>query len=163
MTARQIGRKTGIDTDTCSYILGKFASRGIAVCLNPNVSSSRLYWLTDFGKECRKRLCPDLPEPTLDISDVDWELYGWLCYNHRAAVVRVLTEPLQPSGIKRKLRQVGSDVKISANNIRDIVRLFLERGIVRKVFVRKKAHPRYELTETGTKLQKLLRQAETSL
>ncbi len=162
LTARQISRKTGIRVDTCSYILGKFAGKGIASCLNPKAKNSRLYWLTEVGQGCQKRLHRELslPEKTYDLPSVDWELYGWVCYKHRTAIVRVLIEPMQPAEMKRRLRQFGSNVRISANNIRDIVRLFLQKGIVQKVFVRKKAHPRYELTELGCKLQGLLSQAE---
>ena len=104
-----------------------------------------------------------LPEKAYDIPSVNWELYGWVCYNHRAAIVRTLTEPMQPSDMKRKLRNSKPHIKISANNIRDVIKLFLQKGIVRKTFVRKKAHPRYELTELGTKFQGLLSRAEVPL
>ena len=163
LTAKQISRKTGISKDTCSYLLSKFAAKDIIVCLNPCVRNSRLYWVTDFGEKCQRHLCPDLPESTWDLPSVNWELYGWVCYNHRAAVIRVLTKPMQPSEMKRKLRQIGSDVKISANNIRDIIRLFHKNGIVRQVSIRKKAHPRYKLTEQGIQIQKLLNQARIQL
>lgn len=163
LTAKQISRRTRIDVGTCSYLLGKFAAKGITICLNPIAKSSRLYWVTDLGRDCQKRLFPDLPYIAPDFKSVNWELYGWVCFSHRAVVLRILTEPMQPSEMKRKLRQIGSDVKISANNIRDIVRLFLQKGIVQKVWVRKKAYPKYELTELGTKLQELLRQAEMPL
>lgn len=71
-----------------------------------------------------------------------------------------MSVPLQPSDIKKVLRIHNPTVKISANNIRDIMRLFLAKGIVRKVFSRKKAHPQYELTQLGAKLRKLLFQAQ---
>ena len=51
-------------------------------------------------------------------------------------------------------------MKISANNIRDVVKLLLEKGIVQKVQVRKKAHPRYELTDSGNQFRELLMQSE---
>ncbi len=165
LTAKQISRRTRITVDTCSYLLAKFAAKGIAACLNPNARNSRLYWVTDIGQKYQKRLHLELslPEKQYDVPSVNWELYGWVCFNHRAAIIRILAEPMQPAEIKRKLRQIGSDIKISANNIRDIVRLFLQKGIVQKVFVRKKAHPRYELTELGTKLKELLSRAEMPL
>lgn len=68
---------------------------------------------------------------------------------------------MQPSEIRRKIRNRFPYAKISANNVRDIIRLFEKQGIVRKVFFKKKAHPRYEHTETGLIFQKLLNQAET--
>ena len=163
LTAKQISRKTGIGKDSCSYLLSKFAAKGVTVCLNPNARSSRLYWITDLGGKCQRRLRPGLSELTRDLPSVNWELYGWVCYNHRAAVIRILSEPMQPSEMKRKLRQTGSEVRISANNIRDIIRLFHKKGIVRQVAVRKKAHPRYELTAQGIQIQKLLNRAHSPL
>ena len=126
-----------------------------------------MHGLTELGRKCREKLCCELglsdkPE-AFEVSSVDWELYGWLCFSHRLAIMRILSEPMQPSAMKRKLRNVNSSVKISANNIRDVIRLFLQKGIVRKSFVRKKAHPRYELTDLGRKLQGLLIQAEAPL
>ncbi len=158
LTAKQISRTARISVDSCSYLLGKFAAKGIAICLNPNARSSRLYWLTDLGQKCRKRLHRELslPEEQYDFPSVNWVLYGWVCFSHRAAIIRILTEPMQPSAMKRRLRNVNSTVKISANNVRDVIRLFLQEGIVQKVFVRKKAHPLYELTDLGKQFQQLL-------
>jgi len=162
LTAKQIARTTGIPMDTCSYTIAKLTAKGLVTCLNQEARNSRLYWITELGRDCRKQLHQDknLPYKEYDLPSVDWSLYGWLCYSHRAAVIRFLTEPKQPSEIKRTLRIYKPDVKISANNIRDVVKLLLEKGIVQKVFVRKKAHPRYELTELGHKLRQLLIQSE---
>ncbi len=167
LTAKQLSRKTSIGLDTCSHIVGRLTEQGLTACLNPAARSSRVYGLTDMGRKYREKLCRELGRPEkpelCELSGVDWELYGWLCFSHRSAIVRVLTEPLQPSEIKRKLRNVNSSVKISANNIRDVIRLFLQKGIVRKILARKKAHPRYELTEDGLAFQKLLFLAEARL
>jgi len=163
LTAKQICKKTGIPVDTCSYVLGRFAVKGLVVCLNPKARNSRLYYVTDLGSDCQSHLHQGVPETWHDFPSVDWEVYGWACYNHRATVIRVLMQSMQPSEIKRVLRVHKLGVKISANNIRDVVKLFLEKGIVQKVFVRKKAHPQYELTKLGTKLQRLLSQAEMPL
>ena len=165
LTAKQISRETRIGVDTCSYLLAKFAVKGIVACLNPNARNSRLYWVTELGQKCRERLHRQLslPEKQYDVPSVNWELYGWVCYNHRSPIIRILTEPMQPSEMKRRLRQIGSNVRISANNIRDIIRLFHEKGIVRKMSVRKRAHPRYELTDQGIQIQKLLNQAHMPL
>ncbi len=164
LTAKQLSRKTRIDIDSCSHVLGRLAQHGLTTCLNPAARSSRLYGLTDLGRKCRERLSrefglPDKPQ-ACELTGIDWQLYGWLCFSHRSAIIRALTEPMQPSAMKRRLRQMGSAVKISANNIRDVVRLFLQKGIVQKVHIRKKAHPRYELTGLGQKLRDLLIRAE---
>ena len=91
---------------------------------------------------------------------VDWALYGWTCYTHRAAVIQALTAPLQPAAIRRRIIQENPHMKISANNVTDILRLFLRKRIIRPIQLRRKVHLRYELTELGNKLQKLLSQID---
>ena len=163
LTAKQIGRRTGIPTDTCSYVMTKFAAKGLVICLNPKARNSRLYWITGVGRQCRRQLHQDLnlPEKAYDVLGVNWDLYGWVCYSHRAAIIRSMTSPMQPSEVKRVLRIHRSNMRISANNIRDVMKLLLEKGLVQKVFVRKKAHPRYELTDSGNQCRQLLMQAES--
>lgn len=163
MTAKQLNRQTAIPKKICSYVLGKFAAVQLCVCLNPEAGNSRLYWVTDMGREIQVQLQKELNLPTRDIGlpSFNWTLYGWVCYSHRSVVLRALTEPMQPSEIRRKIRHRFPSAKISANNVRDIIRLFEKQGIVRKVFVKKKAHPRYEITETGFQFQKLLNCAES--
>lgn len=160
LTAKQISKKTRINLDTCSYILGRFVSKELSVCLNPEARSSRLYWLTDLGRTCQELNLPEKAGKAYDFPSVNWELYGWVCFNHRAAVIRTMTGPMQPSEVKRILRVHRPKMKISANNIRDIVKLFLSRGIVRPVKIKKKAHLRYELTDVGNQFRQLLMQAE---
>ena len=139
----------------------KFSTQGLLTCLNPEARSNRLYWLTELGAKCKKQLHQDLeiPYKEFDLPDVDWQLYGWVCFNHRSAVIRTLSTPMQPSEIKRFLRIHHPGTKISANNIRDIIRLLFARKIVRQVKVKGKAHARYELTDLGNQLRQLLLQA----
>lgn len=160
LTAKQVSRKMGIPPTCCSKVLSNLAAKGVVVCLNPKARNSRLYWLTTLGRECQKRLRPGLPEGEYKLPDVDWELYGWVCYKHREAVIKTMTRPMQPAEIKRIMRVQRANIKISANNIWDIMRLFLTEGIVQKVYVRKKAYSRYELTAKGEQLRKLLMTAE---
>jgi len=161
LTAKQINQKTGIPAEICSYIVNKYVGLGVMICMNPEAQNSRVYGLTEFGIQCRKHCIPDSPEYCS--ANIDWSIYGWICYNQRLVILRMLTEPMQPSELRRKIRKKLPQAKISANNTRDIVRLFLEKGIVKKQFVRKKAHPRYQLTDLGTKLQSLLITAESRL
>ena len=113
-------------------------------CLNQEARSSRLYWLTALGAACQKRLRKDLHLPPLEhcFPEVDWQLYGWVCFSHRKAIIKALTEPLQPSAIKRRAFKQDTRLRMSANNVRDIMRLFLERGIVCLVKVQGKAQRR---------------------
>lgn len=164
LTGKQIGRRTGIPMDTCSYVVAKLVTKGVLTCLNPEARNSRLYWLTGLGRQSQRKLHQDLGlmYEEFDLPGVDWALYGWICFSHRSIVMKTLTTPMQPSEIKRAIRKRKSGMKISANNIRDVVKLLLEKGIIQKVYVRKKAHPQYELTDSGIQFRELLMQSETT-
>ena len=158
LTTKQISTKLRIDSPICSRTLNDFTTKGLTECLNPTARNSRLYYLTGLGRQCQRLLRKELnlPEENIQLPDADWDLYGWMCFSHRSAIVQSITEPMQPSNMKRQIRRRSPDAKISANNIRDIVRLFEKKGVVKKIYVKKKAHPRYELTNTGKQLQELL-------
>ena len=162
LTGKQIGRRTDIPIDTCSYVVAKLVTRGLLTCLNPQARNSRLYWLTDRGIQCQKKLHQDLAltYEEYDLPSIDWALYGWICFSHRSIVMKTLIAPMQPSEIKRTIRKRKPGTKISANNIRDVTKLLLEKQIVQKVYVRKKAHPRYELSDSGNQFRELLMQSE---
>lgn len=125
-------------------VLYRLRRQGRVECLNPEARRSRVYARTGTRRE-----------------GVDWELYGWVSYSHRRAVLLALDEPRQPAGIKRRARFLQPGIRMSANNVRDVIRLFHARGIVRPVHVRKRAHPRYELTRLGEQLQRLVLEGET--
>ena len=165
VTAKQLSQRTGIPVDTSSYLLAKLKIKGLLTCLNPGAIKSRLYGLTEFGIRCRKQLHQvlGLPHKEYNKPDINWHLYGWVNFNHRSAIIKILTTPMQPAEIKKVLRIRRPNIKISANNVRDIIKLFLARDIVRPVKIRKRAHPRYELTDLGTKLRQLLLQADAVL
>jgi len=73
------------------------------------------YWLTNKCKQYKKKILRayGLPVYAYDFPVVDWNLYGWVCYSHRAAVIKILTEPLQPASIRRKIKQEVPGMKIS--------------------------------------------------
>lgn len=158
LTAKQVAGKIGIPEDTSSYLMAKFAKNSLTTCLNPVAVNSRLYWLTELGKKYQMELCSqlNLSCSEYELPKIDWQLYGWMCFNHRSAVIKTLTEPMQPSKIKQILRIQRPNIKISANNIRDVVRLLLAKKIVQPVKIKKKAHPRYELTDLGKTFRQLL-------
>ena len=163
MTAKQLARKTAMSLDCCSYTLWELSVYEMVYCLNQQAIRSRLYWLTNLGKACQRKLreAQALLPFDYDLPCIDWDLYGWVCFSHRAAVIRAIDRPMQPAAIKRKAKSQNPNLKMSANNVRDVIKLFLQRGVVRPVKIKRKAHPRYELTEIGRQLQQLLSQAET--
>jgi hypothetical protein len=148
--------------DSVRSLLAEAAHRKLVYCCNPYARRSRLYWLTAPGLRCIREIRSKhhLPQLLLDFPRVDWALYGWLCFTQRSAVVKILKQPLQPSVMKSRLRYDYPEVRVSANNIRDILRLLVGRGIAHKLWLRKQHHPSYELTRLGSRMQVLLLRAE---
>jgi len=87
---------------------------------------------------------------------ISWDLYGSVCYRHRSAVVEATRGPMQAALIKRTAFSRDSSLRMSANNVRDVMMYLVETGVVKKIHVRKKRHPRFELTDLGLEFQKLL-------
>lgn len=144
LTGRQLAQKLDVDIDTTSRLLRRLRKRDLVECLNPEMRRGRVYARAD-----------------VDPRRVDWSLYGWLSFSHRRAVLKALDRPRQPADVKRRARYLDPDIKMSANNARDVVYEFLEKGIVKPVRVRGKVHKRYELTEVGHELRELMLEGES--
>ena len=56
MTVKQISWQAGLPMMTCSYVLWELEVGECVMCLNDDASSSRLFWLTDLGKTCQKKV-----------------------------------------------------------------------------------------------------------
>ncbi len=163
MTATQLARQTGMGRDDCSYVLSELTRYGSVCCLNPQARRSRLYWLTQLGKDCQRGFQREQGHPLFQYAFpiVDWDLYGWVCFSHRAAVLLALHEAMQPARIKRVARSQNPELRMSANNVRDVIKLLLERGIVELVpGRRKRSHPLCRLTLLGSDFRELLRRVE---
>jgi len=46
--------------------------------------------------------------------------------------------------------------------VRDVIKLFLRRGVVQRVSIPREHHPRYELTKVGREFRRLLLAAEAA-
>ena len=164
MTTKQLSQRIKSDLDNCGAVLWELQVHGLVVCLSPKARRSRVFGLTPQGEECRARVarhqkvegntspyfCPAM----------DWEIYAWVCYSHRSVIIKAMDRSLQPSAIKRRARMLYPDIRMSANNVRDNIRLMKEKGIVAQVWERKRAHPRYSLTSLGNMLRELLLRAD---
>ena len=64
------------------------------------------------------------------------------------------------SEIKRRAHLQNPALRMGVDNTRTVLRLLTDRGIVRRVRIRKQSHPRYELTQLGRNIQELLFGAE---
>ena len=158
LTATHVARRTGITRDACLHHLWSLTLRRILRCLNQDTNFSRLYSLTKLGKACQRRIrgLQDREPINYHEPDIPWDLYSSVCYRHRAAVVETVREPMQAATIKRKARLRDSTLRMSANNVRDVMKYLLEAQVVRRATMRKKKHPHYELTELGREFQRLL-------
>ena len=74
-----------------------------------------------------------------------------------------MIEPMAPSDIKRKAFQRNAELRMSANNVRDVLKLFLKRRIVHRYSIKKHIRPYYELTGLGKQLQQLLLRSEVKV
>jgi DNA-binding transcriptional ArsR family regulator len=145
-TIRQLSRTLDMSLDASMRLLARLRRRGVVHCLNPQARRSRVY----------VRAGAQLPR------DVDWVLYGWVSYSQRRAVLEALDVPRYPAAIKRRARYLHPGIRLSANNVRDIIRLFRERGIVTPLDVSGRAHPSYALTPHGAVLQRLILESEAA-
>lgn len=142
-TIRQLSRTLGMSLDATMRLLARLRARGLVRCLNPHARRSRVY----------VRIDACLPE------GVEWALYGWVLYSQRRAVLEALDAPRYPSAIKRRARYLHPGIRLSANNVRDIIRLFKARGLVTPIDAGR-AHPSYALTPQGEVLQRLMLEGE---
>ena len=158
LTATQIARRTGISLDRALHLLWALTLHGVLCSLNQNTRHNRVHWLTELGKACQRRLRETLALRPLAhfLPDVPWDLYSSLCYSHRCAVVKAMNGPMQAAAVKRKAVFQNTLLRMSANNVRDVMRYLLNNGIVRRVVLRRRRHPRYELTDMGKVFQNLL-------
>ena len=148
MTASQVAVRMSLGRGACSKAIQRLVRHGLLACLNPTARRSRLYWRTRKGTR----------DPSMD-----WDLYAWTCYSHRRAVIKALDVARCPADIKRRARYQDSNLKMSANNVRDVIRLRLQKGLVDRIQARRRSHPRYELTNLGRAIQTLLLAADSPI
>ncbi len=157
MTAQQLHPRTHLSRRDCSDVLQGLQSKGLVTCLNPASRRSRLYGLTREGQRWRKHFWPELPDYGQP-KDIDWQVHGELCFRHREAVVRVIDDFMQPATMKRRARYADPSIRMSANNVRDLVPELCRLGVLEPVFTRK-AHRHYRLTPLGKACRVLLQRA----
>ena len=161
LTARQLSCRMGLSIDSCSYLFWELSVYGLVWCLNPEAGSNRLHWLTAPGKVCQTKLRKALQLPALEhhFPKVDWYLYGQVCFRHRSAAIKALAFPMRPVAIKRKAKEQNPKLRMSANNVRDVIRILLDFALVKPVWKAKQPHPSYELIEQGPVFRELLLKA----
>ncbi|MCH8823072.1 MAG: hypothetical protein IH984_06140 [Planctomycetes bacterium] len=162
MTVSQLANQTKLQREACTFLLWQLSVYCLVKCLNKEARACRLYWLTDSGKDCQRRLLREecLPAIEYNFPRVDWKLYGWVCYRHRSTVLKTMVMPMQPAEIKRRALAQNPLLRMNVNNVLDVLRDFLSNGLVRVLSFSKQKRRIYELTEVGKAFQELLNRAE---
>ena len=163
LTATHVARRSGIGRDSCLHHVWSLTLRKLLRCLNRETNFNRLYAPTNLGRACQRRLCRLRGREPISFHepDISWNLYSSVCYSHRSAVIQSMREPMQAAVIKRKALFQNPQLRMSANNVRDVLWWLLKGDIVRKIQIERRSHPRYELTELGKEFQELLFGART--
>jgi hypothetical protein len=140
LTATQIARRVGISLDRVLHLLWALTLYRVLYCLNKDTRHNRLYWLTELGRACQRRLRETLGLQPLThrFPDIPWDLYSSVCYSHRTAVIMAIRTPTQAATIKRIARLKNPDLRMSANNARDVLWRYLKQGIVTSVRPKKR-------------------------
>lgn len=158
VTARQLSQMANYSVMQCVQVVATLRNAALVYCVNPDARRSRLYFLTKKGvREQRKlRQAAKLSVLTHDLPDIDWGLYGWVCFSHRSLVITTLTKPMPPFRIKRVAYGNNPRVRFSSDNCRVVIYDFLAHGIVRRVKAKGRRYVCYELTKLGLHMQRLL-------
>ena len=158
LTATHIARRTDINVDSCLHLLWGLTLHGVIHSLNNGTRYNRLHWLTELGKACQRKLRETLALQPLAhrLPNIPWDLFSSVCYSHRSAVIKAIDGPMQAAAIKRKALFQNSQLRMSANNARDVLAYLLAKNIVGRIMIKRRSHPRYELTELGKTFKELL-------
>lgn len=164
LTAMQLCRRLGVTADSCGFLLWELSSRGVLRCLTQRAAQNRLHWLTRHGIACQRVLREQLGLGVLETRcpRVDWDLYAGMCFRHRSAVIRGMNGPMRPPEIRKRAVARIPGLRMSRNNCRDVLRLLLEKDVVRETKAGGIEHPHYSLTDLGRTFRELLQGAEHS-
>ena len=162
LTSLQLSKRVDLGHDRCMDTIGRLSERRVVECLNEPANRHRLFWLTSVGRtiQAKARKSRDQDPLPHDFPVVPWGVYGQVCSRHRSAVVRSLTEALQPSTIRRRALHHNPALRMSANNCRGVVKALLDLDLVSRIQLPRERHPRYELTALGSQIRTLLLNAE---
>ena len=93
MTVSQLANQAKLQREACTFLLWQLSVYCLVKCLNKEARACRLYWLTDSGKECQRRVLREesIPAYVYNYPKVNWKLYGWVCYRHRSRMVQIFS------------------------------------------------------------------------
>jgi DNA-binding transcriptional regulator GbsR (MarR family) len=168
MTAKQLSKITNLSINQCSSAVYELAKSGLTECKNPAQRRSRIFFLTERGKIALINNNGHTPQLCNFPSDEQlWSNYGFICFSHRSAIIKTLPsknctaiKPMNAATIKRRAKFNNSELRMSANNVRDALKDLVARGIVNKSYARRDRYPHYYLSDSGEYFKKLLSKAD---
>jgi DNA-binding transcriptional regulator GbsR (MarR family) len=170
LTAKQLSKQTNLSVERCSAAISELARSGLIECKNQRQQRSRLYFVTNQGMIVQSELRNGIGlPPVVDNfrkAPAVWLNYGFVCFSHRSAIIRTLragdenVRPMNAATIKRKAKFNDPMLRMSANNVRDVLKELSDRDIVRKISTNKSKYPSYMLSNTGEYFKKLLVEAD---
>lgn len=162
LTATQLAKRLNIEKRVVSHHFRILSKYQLLTCLNPESSKGRLYWFSELGTRCHKKVMQSKARSRVsyELPEIDWILYASTCFEHRSPIIKAMEVPVSVSDIRRILVRRYSRIRISVNNIHDILQVFEAKGLVKRVLIRKRKRARYVLTETGEKFRELHVEAE---
>ena len=160
MTTREITRLAGISKgENTRRELRKLESIGFIICISSAVKKSRLYAITEKGLKYLKRKFHSIDynnylyDTLLQEKNIEWDTYAWIINSKRRQDILQVTKKDYPKTAKQIRIDSREDIakRISAIKTREILRDFLEKGLVQ---AKKEKHERrvFCLTEKGFKI-----------
>jgi hypothetical protein len=149
-TAKQLSNRTEIKFSICNSFMKKLSAFGLSICRNSDSQRGKLYDLTDAGEVVLKQIAN---ERGITVRYwIDWKLFACLAFNQRSDVLltwRNPNESLRAIEIKERAQKQKPSTKMSANNVRDVLRYLTENALVIKILKPRSTFPRFEITELG--------------
>ena len=143
MTPSQLAMHAGMTTKTACKVVAELREHGLIECLAPGMQRGRPYARTGLG-EAVWLLIKQRPESSASkLPQKDHASYASVCHRHRSVVVRGLGTPRRASQIKQWVRTNLPGVKISANNVRDVLRKLTCLDVAKRVNSEQDHYPVY--------------------
>lgn len=156
MTTGQLAARSGVADRRTSHLIRHMSRHGVVRCLTPSSRGNKVWWLTTAGERIQAACVRQqgTKRRKVQVLQVSWEVYSKVCFRHRMAVMRAVRGRMRVSQIKKQACERDRSLRISDNNVRDVLRVLATMGLVSRTRVKKKVL--FELTAVGKEMQQLL-------
>lgn len=161
LSVSDVAARSGVVLKKCTDALKLMSKAKLVGCLNPEANWSRIYWLTDLGTAWQEvcNVARRIEQPEYFVPEMDWSVYGQVRTTARSAVVQHLREPMHPFRLKRAIYHRDPRSKLTSHNTARTMRFLYRKQVVERVWLRKRKHPLYQLTQRGRTCRELLQRA----